>query len=230
MDTAELKKLATEQGLHPVLVRLPEDKDESESVARFQGTLDEFWVAAKALGAKAVFLEVLRMDESDFERDVSDEDVPRIDEEDDDSGDDGTLDLVKAVPAISRFRKYVGKDCAFILIAKGGVDEIGLMLTEPWWDEFQEEGDKVVAKWAGEQNERYGEQEAEHEKQNEVLLESLRGLISDRAFCTQRTQAAMMAYALEKFPDLEDLGDQVLKPEIQRLRAKIEAKGLNRKG
>lgn len=227
MEAVELMKLVTEHGLHPIPVRMPSDADESDRVARFQGTLDEFWVAAKALDAKVVFIEVLKMDESDFERDASEEDVPRGNGSEDDEED--VIALEKVVPGIAKYRKYIGKDCSFILVTKGGAAEIGMMLTEDWWDEFLEEADKAVAVWAEKQNEKFGEQEAEEEKQQGEMLRTLRGLISDKEFCRLRTLRAMMEYAIDKHPELAELDEFVYKPELQTLKAKIEAKGLNRK-
>jgi len=206
--------------------------DDTPDPPRFEGTLDEFWAAAKALGTKAVFLRVMQMDESDFERDVPSDDVPRGDDDEEDESFDGenyTVDLEKALPSISRFRKHVGKDCAFILIAKGGVAELDFLLTENWWDEFQEEANKAVDLWLTSRNEKYGEAEAENQKKTEKLLESVRGLISDREFCLLRTHRAKIDYAIEKFPDLANVSEFVLKPEIQRLADRIQSKGLNRK-
>jgi hypothetical protein len=204
MDAAELKTLVTGNGFPAIPVLIP--NDDSPCPPRFEGTLDEFWTAAKALGTKVVFLVVMQMDESDFEREVSSNDVPRIDEDEEDDSYDGenySVDLEKVLPSISTFRKHVGKDCAFRLIAKGGVAEMEFLLTETWWDEFQEEAEKAIELWMDRRNERVEEVEANSEKKTKELIVSLKTLISDAEFCSLTTQRAMRAYALEKFPELE---------------------------
>ena len=228
MDATELKRLAAENGFPAIPVAMPGNDD--AEIPRFEGTLGEFWGAAKALEAKAVFLLVNQMDESDFERDVSTDDVPKSDEDDETfDGESYAVDLEEVSPPIAKFRKYVGKDCAIVLIAKGGVAELDFLITESWWDEFQEDADKAVESWVENRNEKFGEAEAEKQEKTGKLLQSLRGLINDREFCLLRTQSAKLAYAIEKWPELEGLSEFVLKPEIQKLQARIEAKGLNRK-
>lgn len=229
MDAAELKKLAAANGFPavPVIITGAES-----NYPRFEGTLDEFWVAAKALGAKVVFLLVMQIDDSDFERDVPSDDVPRVEGDDEDDSFDGEsywVKLEEISPSISKFRKHIGKDCAFILIAKGGVAEIDFLLTEEWWDEFQEEAGKAIEKWKDGRSEKSEEVEEANERKTAQLLESLKGLINDREFCQLRTHRAKIAYAIEKLPDLAELSEFILKPEIQKLADRIEAKGLNRK-
>jgi hypothetical protein len=229
MNGAELKEQILKNGLYPIPVCMPAD---DSSRPRFEGTLDEFWAAAKALGAKAVFLEIRQMDESDFEQELSSKHVPRIDEDDDDDSFDGqtyTVDLEQTSPSISKFRKYVGKDCAFVIIAKGEFAELDFLITESWWDEFQDEAEKTVEAWMEKRGEQAEEVEAKTAKRTKELLGQLKALMNDREFCLLKTQRAMLAYAIEKIPELEELSEFVLKPEIQTLHARIEAKGLNKK-
>ena len=228
MDAAELKKLATSKGLPPIPVSLPDD--DLPRPPRFAGTLDEFWAAATTLGAKALFISIGQMDESDFERLMPSDDVSHIEEDENDGTFDGenyTVSLEGIRPSISRFRKHVGKDCAFVLVAKGGVAEIDYLLTETWWDEFQEEADKAVESWLESRNARYEDVEAANQEKTGKLLESLSGLINDRNFCLLRTHRARITYAIDKLPELSELDEFVLKPEIQKLADRIEAKRLN---
>lgn len=222
MTAAELKELIVKNGLHPVPVL--NAGGDSEDMPRFEGTLDEFWAAAKALSSKVVFLQVHQMDEDDLKRPVSNEDSYRPGEEDE--GD--IIDLEEVAPSMSKFRKHLGKDCAFILTAKGGFADIDYLLTEPWWDEFQQEASRAVDTWTERREAEKAEESAENEKKNDELLKQLRALIGDKEFCRLRTQRAMLAYALEKLPELEELEEFVLKPEIQTLHARIEARGLNK--
>jgi hypothetical protein len=230
VDATELKRLAKEHGFPAIPVVM--SSESSPQVPRFDGSLDEFWDAAKALGAKTLLLLVMQFDESDFEREVDGSDIPRSDADDNDDSFDGekfTVDLEQASPSISKFRKHLGKDCCFVLITKGGFADVDILITEPWWDEFCDEADKAVEKWTADRDEKYGEEEAENQKKTEKLLEAVRGLISDREFCLLRTHRAKIDYAIEKFPELAKVSEFVLKPEIQRLADRIQAKGLNRK-
>lgn len=229
MDAVELKKLAEANGLPAISVIITGDEP---PVSRFHGTLNEFWTAAKTLGAKAVFMSVMQMDESDFERNVPSDDVQHIEDDDGDEsfdGDDYWVSLEKHSSAITKFRKHVGKDCAFILVAKGGVAEIDFLLTEPWWDAFQEEAGKAIEKWRDSRSEKSETAKQTSEKKKAELLRTLRGLINDQEFCQLRTHRAKIAYAIEKHPELAELSDFILRPEIQTLSDRIEAKGLNRK-
>lgn len=225
MTATELKELIVKNGFHPVPVLSPDGDD--DKLARFAGTLDEFWAAAKALSTKVVFLMVHQMDDSDFERSASNDSPSYRDDDEDDDGE--MIDLEEVLPSISKYRKHVGKDCAFILVTKGGCAEIDYLLSEPWWIEFQEDAAKAVETWMERHEAETEAEEAETEKRNNELLKQLRSLISDKEFCCMRTQRAMLAYAIEKLPELEELGEFVLKPEIQTLHARIEARGLNKK-
>jgi len=230
MDAAELKGLIVKHSFHVIPVLMPDD--DTDQLPRFEGTLDEFWVAAKALETKAMFLVVMQIEESDFQKDISSENVPRIDADEEDDAFDGekhTIDLEEELPSISKFRQHIGKDCAFILIAKGGFAELDFLITEKWWDEFQEEAEKAVELWMDQRGKQFEEGEAETRKRTTELLALLKALMGDHEFCLLKTQRAMLAYAIEKIPELEELGEAILKPEIQILHARIEAKGLNRK-
>jgi len=230
MTGTELKMIIAEKGFHPISVSMP--NDDLDRTPRFEGTIDEFWVAMKALGAKVVFLLEMQMNESDYVRNIPSDDLIRNNEDDEDdsfNGENYTIKLEEILPTISKFRRHVDKDCAFVLIAKGGIAEMDFLITEEWWDEFQEEAEKAVEIWTECHNEQAEKVEAKVEKRNAELLVKLKALINDREFCLLKTQRAKFVYALEKIPDLEELSEHTLKPEIQTLHARIEAKGLNRK-
>jgi hypothetical protein len=218
MDTTDLIKLAKDNGLCPIPVNLSEDWHDSNSLPQFQGTLQQFWDAAKALEAKAVLIESWKMEESDFER-----------EDDTGESDDDTISLLTLSPSLEKYRSFVGKEYTFLLVTKGGAAEIELTVTESWWDEFQEKADEAYDNWAAGQNDKTEEEEAVQAEANEKALKSLRGLIADSGFCQLRSFRSMLEYAIERIPELDDMDDYVIRPELQTLKAKIEAKGLNKK-
>src|SRR5665213_1363744 len=229
MNTSEIKHLIAENGFHPIPVLSGDDDDEREN-PRFDGTIEEFWPALKALKAIAVFVNVLRLDESDFGRPPP-EDAPyeESDEDEFDRSEDGevVINLEDFVPSIKRFREHLGKECAFVLTAKGGAADLDILIQVDWWKEFLEDADKAVELWTAKQEKLREMADAETEEQEQELLKTLRGLISDKAFCVLPTQRAMKAYALENHPELDDLSEHVIKTEIQALHDKIQTKGLN---
>lgn len=141
MTAAELQGLITKNGLHSISIQFP--RDETPTTPRFDGTLEEFWVAAKAIEAKVVFLFVEHMDEGDFERPVPSGGPGRDFEEGEEDFDEEIVNLEEVRPGISKYRKYVGKECAFVLQAKGGFAELEFLITESWWDEFLDEAAKA---------------------------------------------------------------------------------------
>lgn len=227
MTSKELNALIASHRLHPIPINTL--NPEAPEIPRFKGTLDEFWTAAKALGSKVVFLMAMQMDEADFQREVPSEDVPPLPEGDDEFDGEYLVDLLERQPALSKYRKFVDADCAFILQAKGGIADLEFFLAEAWWEEFQQDAEKVIESWIAERARRAEDCRAERGRRAEGLLKQLRALINDQEFCGQRTQRAMLTYAIDKYPDLEELGEITLKPEIQRLRDRIEAKGLSKK-
>lgn len=225
MNSQELHTLIAAHGFHAIPIQML--GPEAPELPRFKGTLDEFWVATSALESKVVFLMAMQMDEADFQREVSSDDVPPL--PDDEFDGEYLVDLLERQPALSKYRKYVDADCAFILQAKGGLAELEFFLAEAWWEKFQAETEEVVETWIAERARRAKDFQSERGHRVEALLKQLGALIQDSEFCGQRTQRAMLTYALEKIPDLEELGEMALKPEIQRLRDRIEAKGLNKR-
>jgi hypothetical protein len=58
--------------------------------------------------------------------------------------------------------------------------------------------------------------QVEKETRSARLLTELRALIDDKEFVKLRTQAAMREYALEKFPQLQNVSALTLKQEISQ--------------
>ncbi len=71
--------------------------------------------------------------------------------------------------------------------------------------------------------------EAEEERQKDAARKKLQGFINNEEFQRLKTQKAMREYAINKYPELEELESFDLKKEIQNLAARIEAKGISRK-
>ena len=215
----------TAAGLHPVLLQGVANGEDAGPL--IEGGLDEFLAAAKVLGAKAVFYCVSTFDESDFLVEMSmGAGVPA---ETDDEEDGESIDLRKLSPGIAGFKAHLGKDCAFLLHAEGGVAKLGCYIEEDWWTAFGEKRADALAEWSKRRGERMAEADVEQAKRGEELVESLRALLDDATFVAIRTQQGMKAYALKVIPGLDELDARVLTAEIQALKGEVDARGLNRK-
>jgi len=148
--TDSLKKA----GLMSIPVQtLNEDMDVSRY---FEGEFKEFVAAAKALGAKAVFLDTLYLEEEEFYYDSGIDDEEYFDDEDDeecevidaneDEKEDATilfpedlhgLDLSLLRPELAKYEKYVGEPCG-VRLTVPGADHLEVEIFAEWYDEFAE--------------------------------------------------------------------------------------------
>ena len=67
------------------------------------------------------------------------------------------------------------------------------------------------------------------EERDRKALAALPRLLDDSRFVRLPTQRAMIAYAQNKIPELNDVDEYALKNEIRNLNAQIKAKGVGRK-
>ncbi len=178
MNVAQLIRQATAKGIPAFHVSIPDG--DAPDVPRLEGTLKEFWAAAKTLKAKAVFIQARQLDEDDFEVELPEDCVPWYGPDDDSSfdGDNYSVAVEKVSPAISSYRKFLGEDCAFVLTAKGGVAELEFLVTEDWWEEFNDESDKAVDVWLDRRERAEGKAAAGREKRTAKRLGSPSPLLS----------------------------------------------------
>ena len=220
-----IKKLVSES-FFPIRVEGSAFKSKDSGFV-FVGDLDEFLKAAKALKAEIVLVVNAVLSEDDFKYEFDEENGDYDDESD--GGESEPIYLPSVMPSLSEFKKYMGQDYAYKLSVITMSNSLDFFIQEAWWDEFIERYFEAVEKIKENRNASWLSQQAEHEAKQKEMLERLKMLISDSAFINLRTQKAMLAYALEKIPELEDIDRATLQSEIQNLNAKIEAKGLGRK-
>lgn len=91
------------------------------------------------------------------------------------------------------------------------------------------ERDKTIELAHREWEARFEKREEVERKREEGLLMVIEKLIFDPDFVTISTQAGMRAYALEKFPGLEDVDPRLLTQKIRRVKDQIKSRGLHRK-
>ncbi|MBI4336769.1 MAG: hypothetical protein HY683_02925 [Chloroflexi bacterium] len=252
MTSDELAELIKAQGLYPIPVEGDANKFD-EPV--FAGSLDNYFAAVKVLGAKAILVYTNKLEEADFvyESDIDDEDGVWPDEE-----MSGPLEPVRSVkqewtptattpaaaidsverevdlaamnPSLAKFKRRIGSEYAFRLTAVSEPSNLDLRIQEEWWHDFKAEKDKAIHKVREARL-------AELEKTAEIestkarqLLRLVEELINDPKFVVIPTQRSMKRYALEKYPELASVADQMLTREIQLVSDRIKAKGLNKRG
>jgi hypothetical protein len=228
MITSELVQRIKSAGFFPIHVEWNTDRN-GDSELRFVGSLEEFFEATKALGITSVFFLVWKLDEEDFlydsdyeeDGDYSDEVEPASEKSDE--GNE-SFDLTVALPSLADFKKRIGQEHEFLLVAKSQFASISFSLSESWWDSFAEQREKAIQK-VDENREAMREkmEKQKLEKENE-LLKQVRGLLNDLEFSRIPTQRGMKAYALEKFPKLEEVDESSLVEEIRKLDDKLKAR------
>jgi hypothetical protein len=227
MNTAEIIQRIRAVGFYPIQVQVDADQDEWSGL-QFVGSLDEFFDAAKAMGAPIVFLCVYKLEEEDFhyEPDSSEDDVP-VDEAadfDEIPAVEESFDLIVALPSLSDFKKHIGEERGFFLAAKSQLGILSLYVTESWWDSFDEQRDRAIQKLNEDREAIREKMEEQRSQRDENLLKQLRNLLHDPEFSRIPTQRGMKAYALEKFPDLDEVDDFRFTQEIQKLSDKVKSK------
>lgn len=132
---AEIQK----SGLVPVPVILQDTDEDGCSIAFFDGDLHQFLASAKAIGSGAVFVQENPLQEEDFDY-IPDED------EDDEAAEDADIDLSTVSTALAKFKKYLGQTYSFCLVAKGGVDDLRLIVDQDWVEDFENERERAEGK------------------------------------------------------------------------------------
>jgi len=191
----------------------------------FIGSLEDFLKASKALKAEAVFVINTMLHEDDFKYEADDE----YDEDNNLSGDNQSVYLPSVMPALNKFKKYVGQDCAYKLFVTTGNNILAFFIRESWWDDFAQKYMEAISKWEETQQAlRYSERVKLKAKQKEIL-DQVDSLINDAAFSKLPTQKAMIAYAIDKLPKLEEVDETDLQMKISNINARLQAKGLGTK-
>jgi len=219
MTLPELLSQLHGESLFPIRVEsIPERRDDLV----FAGSLSEFIRAAKVMQSPVVFVSTFTLSEDHFLRNSPDEE----DEEDDVNE---RIDLCRVVPELNNLKSRIGEDGHIDLSVPAPQGSLTLQIVEDWMLTFTELHSQALHLLRQASLEKHAQEEAVEEARTQHLLRNLRGLITDRDFVRLPTQRAMLAYALDDFPELETLKESVLRVEIQNLKARIDAQGLLRK-
>ncbi|MGZ5627854.1 MAG: hypothetical protein ACXWFA_14105 [Methylobacter sp.] len=217
MALIELLSKLRGENLFPIRVESIPDRTYD---LEFVGSLSEFIEAAKAIQSPVVFVSTITLSEDDFLWDNPDSDEIDIDE---------YVDLCRYVPELKEYKSKIGENGHIDLCASGLNSHLKFAVVEDWMAIFEGLHSQAVEMLRGASLEKQAQEEAAEDARIKHLLNNLRGLITDMNFVRLPTQRAMLAYALDDFPELETLGERVLKVEIQNLKARIDAQGLRQK-
>jgi len=213
--TELLSKLKDENVFTVRVESIPDNGDELV----FIGDLREFIDAAKAMQSPVVLVSTISLSEDHFYWDSSDLE----------QGMDGRVDLRKYLPELENFNNRIGLDGHFDLCTTGPNRTLKLSIVESWMANFAELYSLAVELHERSSQDKQAQEDASENERKQHLLRNLRGLITDGDFVRLPTQRAMLAYALDDFPELATLEGSILKVEIQNLKAQIDAQGLKRK-
>lgn len=218
MTLTDLLSKLRKEGLFPIQVEaLPKHSDD----LAFVGSLSEYIEAAKALQSTVIFVSAITLSNEHFlwyDPDTDEETDP-----------DECVDLCRIVPGLKDFTSRIGQDGHIDLSISLPKGSLSLAVVEDWMVAFVELHSQAQELLRQASLEKHAQEEAAEEARRQHLFRNLRGLITDEDFVRLPTQRAMLAYALDDFPELESLEKSVLKVEIQDLKARIDAQGLRHK-
>jgi hypothetical protein len=227
MTTSELIQRIKSAAFFPIHVERNTDRN-GDSELRFVRSLEEFFEATKALGITSVFFLARKLDEGDFvydsdsegDNDFSDEN--ELASEKPDSNE--SFDLTVALPSLVDFKKRIGQEHEFLLVARNQFVSIRFSYSESWWDSFAEQREMAIQKVDGNREAMREKMEKQRLGKENELLKQVRGLLNDSEFSRIPTQRCMKAFALEKFPELEEVDEPSLVEEIRKLDDKLKAR------
>jgi hypothetical protein len=219
MDVAELKAMLATDEILLIEVEDLGHRFEAKGL-RVSGSLQEYVSALKALKIEVVFVYVEELAAEDF--------LYAQDEDADDLEDVADEDLRLESPELQRYDKWVGEVGRLSLYADTRTTALTYIIDNDWYGEFLEHRDiacdSMERKRGDVQN---GRAQAEARKLSEIES-ALSSLIDDKQFTRLRTQKAMLAYAKEHVPGLEDIDAGMLRTAISDLAAMAQARGVGR--
>ena len=198
MNLIELSNKIKAQEFH--LIQVVELSDRNSGNLNFVGTLDEYLESVKILGVKVIYVCATSLTEEHF-----------FDEETD---DEDPLDLCMFASKLRAFKNKIGEDGMFELSVPIAHGDLRYMLINDWMETV---ADLISEAKASVMNQRmlkkldiYAMKNAQHQS----LLKKLQGLVNDKDFAQLPTQIAMRAFAIDKYPELEDFDEGELKRVI----------------
>jgi hypothetical protein len=217
MDLVELKEKIRASKLHPIQVEDSIDPDDAEGLS-FVGSLEEYLESVSVLDEKAIFIATEELTEENFVYELK----SRSFEDDEDGVQFEEFELCEINPALKRFKAKIGEIGAFRLFSSLSKDNLNFYIIENWWEEYVAESVEIVEQIKADKQEAYERIKEGKKEKNDALVKAIRSLIKNEDFCKLSTQRAMINYANENIPDLDELEPKVFKLEIQKLYDKLK--------
>lgn len=226
----DYSKLISTAGFFPVRVEWKAEKSESMGDVCVEG-LEVFFKATEALDSKVIFWAAENLQPEDFKYTAAFSDDLDVDDEYDETDEEQLyeVDLTVGYPPLAEFKKYLNTAHSFRLTAKGVRAELLYLESEKWWGEFLREKKVAISKVHDNLAAIRKKMEKEREAREAELEKLVKGLINDPEFVMVPTQRGMMTYAIEKYPELEEMDWEYLKILVQNLSDKIKTKRLNKR-
>ena len=224
MDYNDILGAFKKANIKPIsLVRPPEDNDNGDLIIK--DGIDSFIICMNSLEIPIAYIYAGVFDEDEFEE----ENVRMLDV----YGGDETINLINIVPELKAYKKHIGEHYAFELSSPIGNRMIRSIYFVEWWDAFSALKEKAL-QHIQENSDRFlseieQEEANEAERQQNVIndLSAKLNTLSEnkefRSFIlkTKQTQRAITAYAVESLPELNQLDNDILKAEINKLIDKV---------
>lgn len=229
MTVDELVKSISANNLLPIPVEGGFDRD-NVRIPITSGTLQDYLRISEALESKGILIFSKKLAADDFiyepEEDETLDEELELEESDLSALPEPTqIDLTAALPELARHRHNVGSISSFFLSSVGSARELGFYLEESWWEELSRDRDQAIRKVKEDRQtvlKKMVEMRTEREKDLKRVIKSL---INDDQFAKIPTQRAMKTYALEHYPELEELSQSVLTEEMRSLWDRIRSTG-----
>jgi hypothetical protein len=219
MDVAELKAMLATNDILLIEVEGLGHRFEANGL-RVSGSLQEYVSALKALKIEVVFVYVEKLEAEDF--------LYAQDEGVDDLDDVADEDLRFESPELKRYDKWVGEVGRISLYAETKTAALTYIIDNDWYTELLEQRDIACDSMEQKRGDVQSERDRAAARKLSEIESSLSSLLDDKQFTRLRTQKAMLAYAKEHIPGLEDLDPDTLRAAISNLAATAQARGVGR--
>jgi len=213
MNLSEILDKVRAAGISPIVVEtVHDDNSDIHPVGPLQSYLD----ALKVLGVSAVLVETFQFTEDYFF--YADEEAEEEEEEAD------RRDLRATERRLRAYEPHIG-EIGFIQIwAPSSHGNLLHEIEDDWWVSFHELAAATRDSIDSQSHEKIERLDAEEEIQWKEVRSRLSTLVDDESFQKLKSQKAMLAYAMEQYPDLEEWDLGALKQEVQALAAKVEVR------
>lgn len=216
MDLSELKAILHAASFYPVHVE--DDVDEVRGL-KFKGSLDEYLDAVRVLDKKVIFIASQEFNEDDFQSEFKGRTYD--DEEEKFQYEVEEIDLCEINPAFKKFKERIGQVCIFKLSSSISEESLTFYIQADWWDEFSIIYNETVYTVVEDKTAIQERIKVAQKEKSKELIKTIHELRHDKDFAGLRTQRAMLAYAKEKVPEVENISPSILRKEIQALYDKL---------